>query len=165
MVVKLTCRGRDCDNEAWVIVPEGAPLPDFLCDECSKPKLLPDRVDWSQIGKNKLARMLAWRREAAAQREIERLGGEGEDGYDVYKRKKNTAWKFLRRNGFTVSDWHDRVDALGWRCTSCGRRLTTKTVLRRSMDGTKKLESQVPICRSCHCQRLGRQALSDHISR
>jgi hypothetical protein len=159
--VKLTCRGRDCDNEQWTIVAEGEPLPEFLCDECSKPKLLPDRIDWSQIGKNRLARMLAWRREAAAQRETERLGGEYEDGYQVYKRKKNTAWKFFRRNGFTVSAWLARVDVLGWRCTFCGRKLTTKTVLRWSSDGTKMLESQLPICRPCHCQRLG-QALSDH---
>jgi hypothetical protein len=153
-IVKLPCRGCGTDQE--FNLPDGvAPPLNFLCRDCADPRSMVDNIDWSEIGKTRLARKLAWQREAEAQREVRRQGGEPEDGYAVYKRKKDRACKFRRRNGFTLMQWHERIDSLGWRCFFCGRDLTKMTVLRWSVDGSKELESQVPVCRSCQCKRIG----------
>jgi hypothetical protein len=152
--VCLACRGCSACQE--FILPDGIPPPaSYLCRVCSRDGSMLDGVDWSRIGATKLARMLAWRREAELQREVSRQGGEAEDGYVIYLRRKDRACKFRRRNGFTLMDWHARVDQLGWNCSFCGCDLTKMTVLRWSLDGTKKLESQVPVCRRCQCQRVG----------
>jgi hypothetical protein len=149
----LKCRG--CGRQKSFTFPDDiGPPQDFLCKECG-PRTMLDDLDWSDLGKTKLAQKVAWQREAEAQREIGKQGGESEDGYVVYRRKKDTARRFRRRNGFTVKDWRERVDQLGWRCSFCGCELTKTTVMRWSVDRSRKLQSQVPICRACHCRRVG----------
>jgi hypothetical protein len=153
--VSLTCRGCGAGQDFSLPVDVGPP-PSFLCRVCTAGKSMLDGVDYSEIGKTRLARKLAWQREADKQREAQRQGSKSEDdGYDVYLRKKDRDCKFRRRNGFTLTAWHARVDVLGWRCSFCRCQLTRLTVLRWSTDGSKRLGSQVPICRPCQCKRVG----------
>jgi hypothetical protein len=118
-----------------------------------------DGIDYSEIGKKRLARRLAWRHaneELGLKRgEYILVNGNRLDGYVLYKRRKDTATKFKRRNGFSQKEWHARVDRLGWRCSFCGLDLTKMTVVRWSVDGSKVLERQFPVCRKCSCQRVG----------
>jgi|SRR5271163_1221936 len=159
--ITLECRGVGCGRKESFTFADGVPWPaDYLCRHCEEPKSMLDDIDWSDLGRTRLARRVAWQRTWASARP----GCEREDRYVVYRRLKDTARRFRRRNGFTIKEWHARVDRLGWRCTSCGCHLTKTTVVRRSVDGSKKLESQVPVCRSCHCRRVGDQgALSQYI--
>jgi hypothetical protein len=160
LIVKLRCLGG-CGTDQEFNLPAGVlPPPNYLCRDCSADKSMVDDVE--DIGRTRLARKVEWQR---AGRIVEYVNGTSgrQDGYVIYVRKKDRASKFRRRNGFTQQAWHARVDELGWRCSFCGRGVTKITVLRWSVDGSKKLASQVPVCRACQCKKIAQGGpLSEH---
>ena len=154
---------RECNKSQEIAIPSDViPPKNFLCRECARDRSMVDQVE--DIGRTRLARQVLWQREA---RLVEYVNGTSAwtDGYKVYVRKKDRMSKFRRRNGYTQQAWYRRVDQLGWRCSECGREVTKMTVVAWSVDGTKKLESQIPLCRPCQCKRVGSvkgRPLSDH---
>jgi hypothetical protein len=144
----LLCRGCRV-NELLLPIGDKAVNPDcFTCRACNGRKSMLDNMSREQIATAPLARQVA--RERALQRH----------GYLVLKRREDRDRKFLKRNGFTLEEWHKKVDALGWVCSFCRRELTKElrrdnTVLRWSTDGSKALDKTIPVCRACQCKKIG----------
>jgi|SRR5882762_2247935 len=159
-VCLLVCQECGLEVERTLELPEGVTPPDpqrFLCAECAYGKSAVDTVDFSEIGRTEIARRAASHRHARLV-EFPDCTFQARSGRTAYRREKDRAWRFRRRNGFTQTEWFARVDDLGWACSFCGRELTKRTVMRCCEDNSRSLLKTFPACRSCHCKRIGTDA-------
>lgn len=142
---------RECGRELVLVLPEDVQVSNpncFTCRVCNGNKSMLDNMSKEDIAKIPLARELVRERERQRMRN------------PVYKRMVERERKFRQRNGFTLQEWHERVDGLGCACSFCRSELTKdpgkgNSVVRWSPDGSKSLEKTTPVCRACQCRKIG----------
>jgi hypothetical protein len=170
MQITLTCRG--CGKPREFALPDDVLPPAdtdaFLCADCAAGRSMVDGRSLQEIAQTKIARKSAWRR---GSRLIEFVNGKFQwnNPYKDYLRAKDRESKFRRRNGYTLAEWHARLDAIGWFCLFCGCDLDERTVCRWTVEDSEGPAQNLPTCRPCLCKRLRKKAsgtgsLSEYIA-